>query len=422
MYPSPSNRRGRKSRRNCGETQTSVDQSFQALHEPPTEIINLAYESTSCPPAPNLPDCVVESALRPDGDVFSPGDDSRVGEEAGSSSRAAQALPKGYTGIQTRYVGPLNPSSRPNESIGQLKTTRHEISSGSEGPPLPPRAIGLALLEIYFSRVYNASLLFHKRIILQEYLRGKLPGFLVKAIFALATLYVISTYPEDFFANGIYSFLCSERFDENATFSDVSELEVLKRYGTCGLPWACSAAREAMTSAIEQPSLAITQALECLQLYWFGIGNLQSYSLCLGKPTFHALVYFDAMLLIGRISITGLIVLAYRSCQLLGYNQRMTDGHGDSGLSLRTEFDRRCFWACWISTCISLEPEPCIRAAWKEVAMIPLPAYIRDTGSHCDIILREKMDQDWQSKSLSLSIREHSPPAAAFLVKIIGVW
>lgn len=197
---------------------------------------------------------------------------------------------------------------------------------------------------------------------------------------------------------------------------------MLKRYGSCGLPWASSAVREAMVSAIEQPSLAITQALECLQLYWFGIGNLQSCSLCIGKPAFHEIVHSDTMLLIGRISITELIALAYRSCQLLGYNQRTIDYHGDSDLSLRSEFNRRCFWACWVSTCISMEPEPYVRAAWKEVAMIPLPAYIRDTGSHCDIILREKMDQDWQSKSLGLNVRAHSAPPAAFLVKIIGVW
>lgn len=104
-------------------------------------------------------------------------------------------LPKGYAGTRTRYIvngfGSINPSSRPNDNIGQMRTTRHEIYPGSEDPPLPPRAIGLALLEIYFSRVYNASLLFHKRIVFQEYLGGKLPDFLVKAIFALATLCVI---------------------------------------------------------------------------------------------------------------------------------------------------------------------------------------------------------------------------------------
>lgn len=38
-----------------------------------------------------------------------------------------------------------------------------------------------------------------------------------------------------------------------------------------------------MILALECPSLMIVQALECLQLYWFGIGDFHSGSLCLGK-------------------------------------------------------------------------------------------------------------------------------------------
>ncbi|GMF76720.1 unnamed protein product [Aspergillus oryzae] len=81
-----------------------------------------------------------------------------------------------------------------------------------------------------------------------------------------------------------YSFLDPDRQHENATSLEASELDVLQRYGSCGLAWAKSAVREASSSAIEQPSLVTTQALECLQLYWFGIGNFQSCSLCLCKP------------------------------------------------------------------------------------------------------------------------------------------
>ncbi|KAE8413521.1 hypothetical protein BDV36DRAFT_28610 [Aspergillus pseudocaelatus] len=192
-------------------------------------------------------------------------------------------------------------------------------------------------------------------------------------------------------------FLSPERQHKDVTSVNASELDVLQHYGSCGLGWAKSAVREATPSAIEQPSLVTTQALECLQLYWFGIGNLQSCSLCLS--------------------------LAYRSCHLLGYNRRIIDGCNDSDLSLESEFNRRCLWACWISTCIGMEPESCIRAAWKEVAMVPLPAYIQDCGSHYDIILTEKMNQNWESRPLELNKRHHATtPAAAFLVKIMGVW
>lgn len=87
------------------------------------------------------------------------------------------------------------------------------------------------------------------------------------------------------------SFLYPDCEHENA-FSDVSELEILRHYGSSGLLWANSAVREAMSSAIEQPSLVITQTLECLQLYWFGIGNLRSCSLCLGKFAFLGSAYY----------------------------------------------------------------------------------------------------------------------------------
>jgi hypothetical protein len=64
--------------------------------------------------------------------------------------------------------------------------------ASSSGPQascaLPPRAAGLSLLEVYFDRVYNASLLFFKPVLFQEYVEGKLPDYLLKAIFALASL------------------------------------------------------------------------------------------------------------------------------------------------------------------------------------------------------------------------------------------
>lgn len=69
-----------------------------------------------------------------------------------------------------------------------------ELVSDSESLPLPPTALGLSLLEIYFARVYNASLMFYKPVLFQQYLEGRLHGALLKAIFALATLYATITF------------------------------------------------------------------------------------------------------------------------------------------------------------------------------------------------------------------------------------
>lgn len=62
--------------------------------------------------------------------------------------------------------------------------------SGSDQPPLPPTALGLSLLELYFTRVYNASLMFHKTVLFQQYLEQELHGALLRALLALATLCV----------------------------------------------------------------------------------------------------------------------------------------------------------------------------------------------------------------------------------------
>jgi hypothetical protein len=45
-----------------------------------------------------------------------------------------------------------------------------------------------------------------------------------------------------------------------------------------------------MPLMVEEHSLMATQALECLQLYWLGVGDTYSGNLCLGEPF---LPFFD---------------------------------------------------------------------------------------------------------------------------------
>lgn len=123
-----------------------------------------------------------------------------------------------------------------------------------------------------------------------------------------------------------------------------------------------------------------------------------------------------------KICIRAILALAYRSCHLLGYNKKITDDVETSDVSLESELRRRCFWACWVSTCIVMEPEPYIRSAWQEVAMLPLPACIHDTASGYEVFLSERMDNNWCSSFVDPHESIRSPVAAALLVKIVGVW
>ncbi|KAL2784287.1 hypothetical protein BJX66DRAFT_344159 [Aspergillus keveii] len=264
------------------------------------------------------------------------------------------------------------PSYTKQTPLGEDQLERNE-------PPLPPRAIGLSLLEIYFTRIYNASLLFYKPLLFQDYLDGKLPDILLKAIFALSTL-----------------FLPPSNQGDHQCLSEHSELKVLSSYHSCGLPWAKSALREAMPLMVEEHSLMAAQALECLQLYWLGIGDTYAGNLCLG--------------------------LAYNSCSLLGYNKKLTTDAEEPNISLEGELQRRCFWACWISTCIVAAPEPYITSAWKEAAKLPLPALINDTPFQYEVDANEQMSIDWCSDVISPQRPVSSPVAAALLVKIVGVW
>jgi hypothetical protein len=162
-----------------------------------------------------------------------------------------------------------------------------ESTTDTKQPPLPPTALGLSLLEIYFARIYNASLLFHKPVLFQQYLEGKIHGALLKALFALATLcvtlYALSEFNSNCSADKFFRFLHPKDDEEESDQDENTELKVLSVYHSCGLPWAKAAMREAMPLVMESPSLMIVQALECIQLYWFGIGQPHSGNLCLGK-------------------------------------------------------------------------------------------------------------------------------------------
>ncbi|GCB27321.1 hypothetical protein AAWM_10206 [Aspergillus awamori] len=275
---------------------------------------------------------------------------------------------------------PVLLDSYPNQlrTMCSIENATDSVHTPNEDqPPLPPTALGLSLLELYFTRIYNAPLLFHKSVLFQQYLEQKLHGALLRALLALATLFLQPCDSE----NG------KDLIGEHA------ELKVLSIYYSSGLPWAKAAEKEAIVAAVDSPSLMVIQALECLQHYWFGIGQPYRGNLC----------------------------LAYRACHLLGYTNNSNGVVGlDHDMSLESELARRCFWACWTSTCIVMEPEPYIKSSWQEVAMLPLPGEIRSTPSGYKIMLGETMDEKWNSRAMTPAANSGSVPAN--LMKMVGVW
>lgn len=124
-----------------------------------------------------------------------------------------------------------------------------------------------------------------------------------------------------------------------------------------------------------------------------------------------------------RTQVDEFVALAYRSCQMLGFDRKLSNENDGFGGSFESELCRRCFWACWTSTCIVMEPEPYIESAWKEVAMLPLPGSISSVSSGCEVSFNQMMNEDWQSFSVRSPSTDSQPPTAVgILVKIIGVW
>jgi hypothetical protein len=55
---------------------------------------------------------------------------------------------------------------------------------------MPSPEVAMFLIEIYFARMYNAHLLFHKESFVSDFANGKVADFIALAIFASASVYV----------------------------------------------------------------------------------------------------------------------------------------------------------------------------------------------------------------------------------------
>lgn len=85
-------------------------------------------------------------------------------------------------------------SAGPAQIIEAFPEQRGANHSAEEGVVSSPRSLSPSpqvaafLFEIYFSRLYHASLLFHKRGFLADYAARKVSDFVAFSIFALATM------------------------------------------------------------------------------------------------------------------------------------------------------------------------------------------------------------------------------------------
>ncbi len=195
--------------------------------------------------------------------------------------------------------------------------------------------------------------------------------------------------------------------------SEFSELRALRAFHVRSRPWAEDSMSHVMGLIMHDPTLHMVQTLECLTLYWFGLGGGWKGDMCHGMiPS-----SFGTQAVVAN-PLLLLLALAYRGCRSLGYAQGNNGGRGEnSPSSLRTEVERRCFWSCWTSMCIIAQPEPYLRSAWSESERIPLPGLIDNTPVGWRVVPGQTMTPEWTP-----SASGQSQDTSAFLVMVVGVW
>ncbi len=64
--------------------------------------------------------------------------------------------------------------------------------------------------------------------------------------------------------------------------TEFSELRALRVFHVRSMPWAEDSMRDVMGLIMHEPTLHMVQALECLTLYWFGLGDAWKGDMCHG--------------------------------------------------------------------------------------------------------------------------------------------
>ncbi|KAG5788992.1 hypothetical protein H9Q69_011941 [Fusarium xylarioides] len=258
--------------------------------------------------------------------------------------------------------------------------TEHAVSrsAGTNLDDLPPRAIGLALLDIYFERLYNATLLFNRTQLFESYLDGSLPPYLLRSIFALSSLFLRKPRHQP---------------PRLGTHAVSPELAAFATYASYGDVWAEAARREAWLLT-DRPTVQVVQALSCLNLYWFATRDLD-------RARINAVMAYASATTFRSVNLPDNRTRTKEELQLIERK------HG-------------CFWACWSTMCISSFPEAYAKNAWEEACNMPLPVASDGFVSDGNVASHYHMTAQWKPEGLN---GELNPPSSIMAehMRLMGV-
>ena len=86
-------------------------------------------------------------------------------------------------------VSPIRDGADP-DVVPQVAGSPHDYNTTQDRRNLPEREIGLLLIEVYFSRVFTASLLYNHKEFVECYCAGTLPKHTLLSTFAISSLCV----------------------------------------------------------------------------------------------------------------------------------------------------------------------------------------------------------------------------------------
>ncbi|KAH8704019.1 hypothetical protein BGW36DRAFT_423547 [Talaromyces proteolyticus] len=170
---------------------------------------------------------------------------------------------------------------------------------------LPEREIGLLLIEVYFSRVFSASLLYDHKAFVECYCAGTLPKHTLLSTFAVSSLFLRTSPAET----------CGKR-------SSIGELESVGKRGREWAQWAS----ELVLAHSDTPTLAQVCSCDVLSLYWFALGETE-------RSILHATVSQSSFYLLDRKAKLGNTFSDFQSPRAISKD--------------------RVRWACFVKSCIS---------------------------------------------------------------------
>ncbi|KAH8810679.1 hypothetical protein F5884DRAFT_258528 [Xylogone sp. PMI_703] len=306
-----------------------------------------------------------------------------------SRQQKAPSNDKGWTiDYSTSGHGQHQPLSRAAAAPADLSVhAEHQTSCLSETSPdastfpIPPPEIAAFLFEVYFARLYNASLLFHKRTFLADYAANKVPDFVALSIFALASIFLHPSHKpvEDGNDSGLEAFAAS-----------------LGNLTIQGHEWATMGSQRVLMQA-DVPRLETIQACQNLALYWFAAGRTD-------RTHVHAHT-------------------AYKVARLLAFHEHSDHGNQAGASSITDELKKRCFWSCWATSCIS-QTNACFKSdPWKEAVGLRFPSD-EISWAAGNPISHGYFDGTGEVVSATSSVPEHQrePSIMAEFLKLYGLW